>query len=471
MVSSTGARAIPWAGEDQHVVFDVLPDLHRRRVLEQRLEGGERRFARDLRPHLARELAFGRAVGQRDVTRLAGPDRQRHPHQFGAHGVEARGLGVDGDAPRLPGPRDPLLQLAERADQRIAPLRRRVRRRGGRRGRRGPGVFDADPRQQRAELIGLQERLQRRPLRRERREVLQRFGDGRVVAERDQPAAHAGELGVGDQVLAPLRLRDLPGAGEQRVQVAVGFDELRRGLDADTGNAGDIVGRIPCQRLDVDDLVRGDAEFGGDLGGADLLHAHGVEHRHPAAHQLHQVLVAGDDGHAPAGRRRAPRIGRDQVVGLEAGEFDRRQPERARRVADQRELRDQRLRRVGPVRLVGGVDVVAEGGARGVEQHGDGVAPPRPRQFVDHVAEAEHGVGRRPVAPAQRRQAVEGAEYETRPVDQADAAFAPGVLVHRPLPPRATPAADVLCPAAPARQAARPAPRRAKIAARRRVLR
>ena len=47
-------------------------------------------------------------------------------------------------------------------------------------------------------------------------------------------------------------------------------------------------------------------------------------------------------------------IGRDQVVGLEAVLLDAGQVEGARRLADQRELRDQVVGRRRPVRLVVG---------------------------------------------------------------------------------------------------------------------
>ena len=61
--------------------------------------------------------------------------------------------------------------------------------------------------------------------------------------------------------LAPLRLLDLAGARQQRFEVAVLLDQLRRGLDADAGHARHVVGGVADQRLDVDHLVRRDAEI------------------------------------------------------------------------------------------------------------------------------------------------------------------------------------------------------------------
>ena len=64
-------------------------------------------------------------------------------------------------------------------------------------------------------------------------------------------------------------------------------------------------------------------------------------------------------------------IGRDQVVGLEAGLLEARQVEGAHGVADQPELRNEVGGRIRPVRLVVGIELVAEGMFRLVEHHGE----------------------------------------------------------------------------------------------------
>ena len=118
-------------------------------------------------------------------------------------------------------------------------------------------------------------------------------------------------------------------------------------------------------------------------------------------------------------------IGRDQVVGLEAALFEAGQVERAHRVADQRELRDQIVRRRRPVRLVVGIELVAERDLGLVE---DDRQMRRPvvlghvaQQLPQHVAEAEHGIDLQPVGFAvQRRQRVIGAENVGGTVDQKD---------------------------------------------------
>ena len=60
-----------------------------------------------------------------------------------------------------------------------------------------------------------------------------------------------------------------PGAGEQRVEIAIFIDELRGGLEADAARARNIVRRIAGERLHVDDLLGRHAEIGKDFIDAD----------------------------------------------------------------------------------------------------------------------------------------------------------------------------------------------------------
>ena len=101
------------------------------------------------------------------------------------------------------------------------------------------------------------------------------------------------------------------GIGEQRVEVAIFADERRRRLDADAGDAGDVVGGVADQRLDVDDLLRRHAEIIDDALAVDapLRPVAGLAARARfeivedtvIADELHQVLVGGDDEHLGAG--------------------------------------------------------------------------------------------------------------------------------------------------------------------------
>ena len=174
---------------------------------------------------------------------------------------------------------------------------------------------------------------------------------------------------MGDQAFAPLGLLDLAGLGQQRLKIAVSVDQLGRGLDADPRHAGHIVHTVAGKRLDMDDLAGIDAELFHHLGIADALVLHGVQQRHAFADQLHQVLVAGDDGAFGAGLARHARIGGDHVVGLKTRHLHARHAEGAGGVAHQRELRHQIFGRRRAVGFVFVVDRVAEGLFAGVEDH------------------------------------------------------------------------------------------------------
>ena len=200
---------------------------------------------------------------------------------------------------------------------------------------------------------------------------------------------------------------------------------MRGGLDADAGHARHVVGGIAGQRLHLDHLFRRHAEFLDHLGDADAAVLHGVVHGDAVGHELHQILVGGDDGRGRAALAGLAHIGRDQIVGLEAALLEAGQVEGAHRFADQRELRDQIVRRRRPVRLVVGIELVAEGDLRLVEHDGEMGRPVVLRhvaqQLPQHVAEAEHGVDLQAVGFAvQRRQRVIGAENVGGTVDQKD---------------------------------------------------
>jgi hypothetical protein len=153
-----------------------------------------------------------------------------------------------------------------------------------------------------------------------------------------------------------------------------------------------------------------------------------VIHRHLRADELHQVLVRRDHRDIRARFPRHPRIGGNQVVGLEALHLDAGQVERPRCLADDGELRHQVFRRRRAVGLVFGVELVSEG-FRGVvenhremgRRHPDGRVAGLRQQLPQHVAEAGHGADRQAVGLArQRRQCVIGAKYVAGAVDEEE---------------------------------------------------
>ena len=202
-----------------------------------------------------------------------------------------------------------------------------------------------DAARQRRELHRLQEGDELRPVGLLQHEVVQPLGQRHVVLQPDQLARDARLVGIVDDRLPAFLLLDLAGAGKQRVEVAELFEQLRGGLLADARHARNVVDGIAHHRLQVDHLLGRHAPFLDDLGDADLAVLHRVVHRDGRADELHQILVGGDDGGVAARLAGQPRVGGDDVVGLETLHLDAGQAERARRLADQAELRDEVVRR------------------------------------------------------------------------------------------------------------------------------
>src|SRR5690606_19030545 len=256
-----------------------------------------------------------------------------------------------------------------------------------------------------------------------------------IVLELDEHAAELGHLAPLDQPVAQLARLHRRRRVERAPQRAVILDQLRRGLRPDAVDARDVVDAVAHQREHVAHLFRRHAELLDHLGDADALVLHRVEHVDAAAldpvvglgalaDELHQVLVARDDRHVPPAPRRLPGIGGDQVVGLEVVLLDARQAERARRVADQRELRNEVLRRRRPVGLVLVVERVAEAGRTLVEDHREMCRTVRLVELVgqlpQHRRVAVDRADRHAVRVGQRRQPVIRAEDVGRTVDQVE---------------------------------------------------
>ncbi len=427
--------------------------------------------------------AAGLLVGERDIAGVVRRQRQRDAAEVGLHRIVDAGHGLEHEVAGIMGARNPCLELVEAADRLVLAaidrelsrgFRARLRQRnwrsleargllllvgaglyGGSRackeiaggaagggrpgwrtartlvGRSGFHIRRVDLRiighapGERGKLHRLQEGDQLARIRLVHREVVERHVERDLVVEQHQLPRNPRLLGMLDQRLAPLRLLDLAGAEQQLLEVTIFDDQLRRGLDADAGHAWHVVGGISRQRLYLDHLLGRHAEFLDHLGDTDAAVLHGVVHHDLVGHELHQVLVGRDDGGGRAAFARDPGIGRDQIVGLEAALLEARQVEGAHGVADQRKLRDQVVGRRRPVRLVVGIELVAEGDF-GLVEHDRQMRRPVVRghvaqQLPQHVAEAEHGVDLEPVGFAvQRRQRVVGAEDVGGTVDQKD---------------------------------------------------
>src|SRR5690606_19307874 len=145
--------------------------------------------------------------------------------------------------------------------------------------------------------------------------------------------------------------------------------------------------------------------------------------------ELHQVLVGGDDEHVGAGLRRLARIGGDEVVRLVAVLLDGLEAEGAHGLAHQGGLRNEIFRGLLPVRLVGRIDLLAEGLLRLVEDDGEMGRGDADRALADELeqlgAEQAHGAGGQAVRavvvfPVLVHGLEIGAEDEGRAVDEED---------------------------------------------------
>ncbi len=391
------------AAQQMRHALHVVADLEDARVFEQRLQPRQRDVERQ-RARLRLEQT-GRAVPQWQVDRQPRRDRQRQAAQFGAAAGNRARRRPQRHRAGLLGRLDPVVEAVERVDQGVG-VRRRERRhlrddrlaRPGGRSRRADLQALLDAPLERPELHLVEKRQELFGVVRLHPQRRQRAGQRHVVVELHQLLRQPRFGFVFDQRLAPLRLLDLVRMRQQRFEIAIGVDQLGRGLDPDARNARHVVDAVAAQRLHLDHLVGPDAELLAHLGFADMAIGHRIEHHHAVVRdELHHVLVGRDDGHLGAGLDRMPRVGRDQIVGLVVGHLDLADAESVRRAAHKVELRHQIVRRLAPVRLVLVVELVAEAAPRCVENHRDVVGVGLAQVLVEHVAEDHHHFGRHAV--------------------------------------------------------------------------
>ena len=225
-----------------------------------------------------------------------------------------------------------------------------------------------------------------------------------------QLAARTRLVGVGQQRLAVLLLRNVGRALEQRVERAVGGNQIAGALFADAGHALHVVDRVAHQREHVHDLLRRDAEL--------LFHAGGVvprafvarvEHADAVPHELKEVLVARDDrdavglGCRPLGDRA------DHIVGFVALVGENRDAERLAGAMDPRNLLGEIGRHGRAVGFVVGGELGAERRTGEIERRRDELRPLVVEQLAEHRDEPVHGVGGSSVGTGETADRVIGA--------------------------------------------------------------
>ena len=176
-----------------------------------------------------------------------------------------------------------------------------------------------------------------------------------------QRRPHAGGLDLGQIFVDAL-------------QVAVFVEQGRRPLFAHFGDAGDVVGVVAHQRLEVGLLRRAQAVVAGGqfrlIVNLAFLNTGGQVHPHLGRNQLESVAVAGQHHRIEAGFFGLPGQRTDDVVGLPAVQLEDGHAKGGHQLLDAPELAAQFLRGGRALRLVVGELLMPEGGRRRVE--GDG---------------------------------------------------------------------------------------------------
>ncbi len=390
-----------------------------------------------------------------NIAGIVRPERQADPGKIGAHRIEHRGFGIDGDDSRGERPVDPALQrlccldafIGVQVNRRhLGQWLARSLRRGGRGGVHGLGRIElgrrtraarpgAESAQQAGEAVLLQEGRERIGGNRGEREILQRDRQGAIFLQLDQHARQPRHLCLLDQAFAQLARLHRRRGGQRAFQAAMFLDQLGRGLRSDAADAGDVVDRIAHQGEHVAHQLWRNPELLDHFGHVDALVLHRIEHVDAAARaarlalvafpdELHQILVRGNDGDVPPAPGRLARVGGDEVVRLEIVFLDAGQAEGPRRVANQRKLGDEVLRRRRAVRLVLIVKGIAERSAALVQDHGQMRRAVRLVEVIGQLP--QHGgiaidrTDRDAAGIRERGQAMVGAEDIGRSIDQIE---------------------------------------------------
>jgi hypothetical protein len=222
----------------------------------------------------------------------------------------------------------------------------------------------------------------------------------RVERHRDvdvNPREHAalpGRFDVRQEGLAVALLRHFRRVSDERLERPVRGDELARALFADARHALDVVDRVAHQREHVHDLFGKDAEFVLDrsrvVPGAFFLR---VKHTDAVAHQLEEILVAGDDGDVEARGDSLRGQRTDHVVGFIALRRQDRHAQRLTGGVHHRNLYGELVGHRRAIRLVVRHEIVAEGASGQIERRADVFRLVLVQQLAQHRDEDIDRVG------------------------------------------------------------------------------
>ncbi len=168
----------------------------------------------------------------------------------------------------------------------------------------------------------------------------------------------------------------------------------QRSLLADAGHAGNVVHLVPHQGQIVDDELGRYAELLDHPFPIGLHVLHGIDQSDMVGDQLRHVLVASADQHRQLFLGRLAGQSADHIVGFNPFHHQEGETHRLDHLVDGGNLAAQIVRHAGPVGLVFGIDVVAEGLAFGIEHHGHVAVGILLAQAAHHVGHDTDGAAR-----------------------------------------------------------------------------
>jgi len=200
----------------------------------------------------------------------------------------------------------------------------------------------------------------------------------------------------------------------------MGFDQVQGCFRTDTGHTRDIVGCVAGKPLDINHLVRFNAELFPDGFKIDGVFLHGIPDSGFVRNQLHEILVPGDHNHIKAFFFGHTCQGADEIICFIALHFNDRQVESCGNFFDVRYLDRHVFRHGGAVGLVFFVHGMAKCGAFGIKKHADIFRGPVFHELYQHAGKPENRVGGQPPGIGKPPDGMVGAVNIGGTVDQID---------------------------------------------------
>ena len=226
--------------------------------------------------------------------------------------------------------------------------------------------------------------------------VLRVCVNGGVPADGTQHMGELSILPVSQQVLPLFRFDRLVfNVGVDIFQTAEFLDKGERRLFPDAFDTGNVVGGIPHQALDLNELGRLDAVF---LADGILVHGEGFlvgsqKNGCGAVHQLQAVPVAGCQQCSAACLFTGSGESAQDVVCFPAGLADLNKPQVGQQFFQYRHLLGQFLGHAVAGGLVSVVGSMAEGGGFFIPRNGNGIRLLGRQQIQQNILEAVNGIG------------------------------------------------------------------------------